>query len=72
MRHDGERGAKGGSHYGHGVVVEDCGDIFRGKLVGRIADEKTCLADSTVADDNTPAEKMGLVRGCMVWKVWWW
>lgn len=54
-------GAKGGSHYGHGIVVEDCGDIFRGKFVGGIADEETCLADRTVADDDTPIEKMGLV-----------
>lgn len=45
-----------GSHDGHGVVVEDRGDVFRGKLVGGIADEQTCLADRTVADDDAPAE----------------
>jgi hypothetical protein len=44
----------GSSHYSDGVVVEDRGDIFGGELVGGVADEKTCLADSTVADDDTP------------------
>jgi hypothetical protein len=47
-------GAKGSSHDGHGVVVEDCWDIFRGELVGGITDEKTCLSDRTVADDDAP------------------
>jgi hypothetical protein len=47
-------GAKGSSHDGHGVVVEDCWDIFRGELVGGITDEKTCLSDGTVADDDAP------------------
>lgn len=45
----------GSSHNGHGVVVEDSRDIFRGEFVCRVADEETCLADSTVTDDDTPA-----------------
>jgi hypothetical protein len=45
----------GSSHDGDGVVVEDGGDIFRGELVRGVADEKTCLADSTVTDDDAPA-----------------
>jgi hypothetical protein len=48
--------AEGGSHDSHGVVVENCGNVFRGKLVRGVADEQTCLADSTVADDDTPVE----------------
>lgn len=46
----------GVSHNGHGVVVEDGGDIFRGELVRGVADEQTCLADGTVTDDDAPAE----------------
>lgn len=42
------------SHNGDGVVVKDSRDIFGGKLVGRIADEQTGLANSTIADDDTP------------------
>jgi hypothetical protein len=55
----GERSGEGSSHNGDGVVVEDCGDIFRGELVCGVANEKTCLADRTVADDDAPAR--GLV-----------
>lgn len=46
--------AKGSSHDGHSVVVEDCRNIFRGELVGGITDKKTCLSDRTVADDDAP------------------
>lgn len=53
----------GGSHNGHGVVVEDGRDIFRGELVCRVADEETCLADGTVTDDDTPAWGMWLAIG---------
>lgn len=49
-----------GSHDGDGVVIEDGGDIFRGELVGGVADEQTCLSDSTVADDDAPAEGWGV------------
>lgn len=42
------------SHYGDGVVIEHGGNIFRGKLVRGVTDEETCLADSTIADDDAP------------------
>ena len=41
-------------HDGHGIVVEYGGDVFRGELVGGVADEQTCLSDCTVADDDAP------------------
>lgn len=41
------------SHYSDGVVVKHGRNVFGGKLVGRVADEKTCLAHGTVTDDNT-------------------
>lgn len=44
----------GGSHYSDGVVVENRRNIFRGELVRSIADEKTCLADGTITDDDAP------------------
>ena len=47
----------GGSHYSDGVVIEDRRDIFGGKLVRGVADKETCLADSTVADDDAPVEE---------------
>lgn len=49
----------GGSHYSDGVVVEDRRDVFGGELVCGVADEKTCLADSTVADDDAPVGESG-------------
>ena len=57
--------AKGGSHDSHGVVVENCGNVFRGKLVRGVADEETCLADRTVADDDAPGEGVVLVLGAL-------
>jgi hypothetical protein len=60
----GEQGG-GSSHNGHGVVVEDGGNIFRGELVGGIADEETSLADCTIADDDTPARVAILVMGVL-------
>ena len=42
-------------HDSNGIVIEDGRDVFRGEFVGRVADEETCLADSTVTDDDTPA-----------------
>jgi hypothetical protein len=58
-RQCGQRAEKESSHNGDGVVVEHGGDIFRGELVGGVADEQTCLADSTVTDDDASAR-----RGC--------
>lgn len=39
------------------IVVEDRRDIFRGELVGGVTDEKTCLADSTVTDNDAPIKQ---------------
>lgn len=44
----------GGSHNGDSVVVEDRGDIFRRELIRGVTDEETCLADSTVANNDAP------------------
>jgi hypothetical protein len=60
----GEQGG-GNSHDGDGIVVEDSGDIFRGELVGGIADEETSLADCTIADDDAPARRAILVMGVL-------
>lgn len=49
------------SHDGDGVVVKDSRDIFRGELVGGVADQKAGLADRTVADDNAPAKRRRFV-----------
>lgn len=42
------------SHHRHGIVVKDCGDIFRGEFVGRVGDEQAGLSNCTVTDNNTP------------------
>lgn len=49
-------GAEINSHYGDGVVIKDGRDIFRGELVGCVADEKTSLSDSTIADNDAPVD----------------
>lgn len=41
-------------HDSDGIVVKDGWDVFRGKLVGGVADKKTSLSDSTVTDNDTP------------------
>jgi hypothetical protein len=48
----------GGSHNSDGVVVKDRRDIFGGEFVRGVADEKTCLADSTVTDDDAPVREL--------------
>jgi phage terminase large subunit-like protein len=53
LAHAGSRA--GCSHNSDGVVVEDCGHVFRRELVRGVTDEETCLADRTVADDDAPA-----------------
>ena len=45
----------GDLHNGHGIVVKDGGDIFRGELVCRVAYEEASLADSTVTDYDASA-----------------
>jgi hypothetical protein len=44
----------GSSHDGDGVIVKYSRDVFRGKFIRGVAYEETCLADRTVADDDTP------------------
>ena len=46
---------KAHSHDGNGIIVEDGRDVFRGELVGGVADEQARLADGTVTDDDTSA-----------------
>lgn len=43
-------------HDSDGVVVKYCGNVFGGELVGSVTDEQTCLAHSTVTDDNASVE----------------
>jgi hypothetical protein len=52
------KGGEGHSHDGDGIVVEDGRHIFRRELVGGVADEKTSLANGTVADDNAPRSEL--------------
>lgn len=47
---------EGDSHDGDSIVVENSRDIFRGKLVGGVANEQASFADSTVADNHAPAK----------------
>lgn len=49
---------EGHSHYGDGIVVENGRHIFRREFVCGVADEKTCLANGTVADDNAPGSEL--------------
>ena len=42
-------------HNSDSIVVKDCWDVFRGKLVRCIRDKQTCFTDSTVPDHNTPS-----------------
>lgn len=44
-------------HHGHGVVVEDGGDIFGGELVGCVGDEQASLTHGTVTDHDTPRRR---------------
>lgn len=46
------------SHYRDSIVIKDGGDVFGRELVGGVTDEKTCLANSTVADDNAPRKQL--------------
>jgi hypothetical protein len=52
------RGCRGWvhSHYSDGIVIENGRDVFRGKLVRGVADEKAGFADGTVTDDHAPTE----------------
>jgi hypothetical protein len=54
------------AHDCNGIVVEDSRNIFRWELVGRIADEKTGLADRTIPhnDASDRAYVSFLIREC--------
>jgi hypothetical protein len=41
-------------HYRDGIVVKDGWNIFRGKFVGGIGDQKARLANSTISNNDTP------------------
>jgi len=41
------------NHYRNCIVIEDSRDIFGREFVGRVTDEKTGLAYSTITDDYT-------------------
>jgi hypothetical protein len=43
------------SHNRDRIVVKDCGDVFGGKLVRRVADKEACLTNSTVTDNHASA-----------------
>lgn len=47
-----------GLHDSDGIVVKDCRDVFGWELVRSVADQETGLANSTIADDDTPASHL--------------
>jgi hypothetical protein len=49
-----EESRRSNVHDRDGIVIEHRRYIFRGELVGCVTNEKTCLSDSTVTDDNAP------------------
>jgi hypothetical protein len=44
-------------HHCHSVVIEDRRHIFRGELVGGIADKETRLSNGTVTNYNTSVSR---------------
>jgi hypothetical protein len=46
------------SHNGNGIVIEDGRDIFGGEFVGRVTDEETSLAHSTITDNHTSTDAL--------------
>jgi hypothetical protein len=46
------------SHDSNGIVIEDGWDIFGGEFVGRVTDEKTSLAHSTITDNHTSTDAL--------------
>lgn len=51
-----------GSHDRDGIVIEDSGDIFRGKFICRVADEEACFSYSTITDHHTPVYTLAPLR----------
>lgn len=49
-------------HDSNGIVVEDSRHVFGGEFVGRVRDQETSLADSTVTDDDTSTQTISLER----------
>lgn len=49
-------------HYRDRIVIKHGWDIFRWELVRRVADEQACLADRTVADDDTSVSALSALE----------
>lgn len=47
-----EKGRLPDIHDGHGIVVKDGGNVFRGEFVGGVAYEQACFPNGTVTDHN--------------------
>ena len=47
-------------HNRHCIIVENCGYVFRGKLVGCVGDQEAGLSNSTIANHDTPNERRSL------------
>ncbi len=45
--------ARQNSHHGNSIIVKYGRDVFAGELIGRVTDQQTGVANSTVADHNT-------------------
>ena len=45
-------------HYCDGIVVENGRHVFGRELVCRVRDKKTCFADRTVTDNDTPNDQV--------------
>ena len=56
-------------HDSDGIVVKDGGDVFGGELVGRVADQETCLPDSTVANDDA-SDSWSTTSALMASEMW--
>jgi len=48
-------------HNSNSIVIEDRRNVFRGELVRRVTDEKTCFTDRTVTNYHTPVKMAQLV-----------
>lgn len=56
-------GLAGVLHDGNGIIVEDCGYVFRGEFVGGVGYQQARLANSTVANDDAPTESSWSAHG---------
>jgi hypothetical protein len=51
------RSAQLNLHDSNSIIVEDSRNIFRREFICCVADQETCLSDSTVADYDTPEDE---------------